>query len=83
MYIIRYFITLMTLYYENRIFQILFSILNIYELLPRTINDILLKIGPEICKQGILREICANVLFLVGGYDSEQMDRVSVHIIQY
>jgi hypothetical protein len=48
-----------------------------YEFMPS--NLLLTLIGQALCnEQAITVEICANVLFMVGGYDSGQLNRVSV-----
>ena len=42
-------------------------------------SDLLTLIGQFVChEQAITVEICANVLFMIGGYDSGQLNRVSV-----
>lgn len=41
----------------------------------------LLKINRMLCgSSNTLKEICANAIFAISGYDSEQFDRVSMQI---
>jgi len=48
-----------------------------YEFMPS--NHLLTLIGQAMChEQAITVEMCANVLFMVAGYDSGQINRVSV-----
>ncbi len=54
--------------------------LGVYEFLPS--NELMIKGGQTICDENsILREICANVLFLISGYNSPQLDRSIVPTI--
>lgn len=49
--------------------------LGVHEFLPS--NDMMEMGGKFLCKDGsIFQEVCANVLFLIAGYDSEQLNRV-------
>ena len=48
-----------------------------YEFMPS--NELLTLIGQVYCnEQAITVDICANVLFMIGGYDSGQLNKVSV-----
>jgi lysosomal acid lipase/cholesteryl ester hydrolase len=61
----------------------LFDALHIYEFLPR--QDLMVKFGSHTCeKESPIRELCANVLFLLCGYDSAQFNRTLLtQITQY
>jgi hypothetical protein len=51
--------------------------MGIYEFLPS--NELMNFIGQLYCnEQAITIDMCANILFLVGGYDSGQLNKVSV-----
>ena len=48
-----------------------------YEFMPS--NQLLSLIGQVFCnEQAITVEMCVNALFMVGGYDSGQLNKVSV-----
>jgi hypothetical protein len=48
-----------------------------HEFMPS--SDLLTLIGQFMChEQAIAVEMCANILFMIGGYDSGQLNRVSV-----
>jgi len=50
------------------------KMLGVYEFLPS--NELMIDGGKLICKdESPLQEVCANVLFLLCGYNSEQLDR--------
>jgi hypothetical protein len=50
------------------------SMLGVYEFMPS--NDMMLKSGKMLCmKSSAKRELCANALFLLCGYDSMQLNR--------
>lgn len=41
-------------------------------------NNILSLAGQALCQErAVIQELCANILFLIAGYDSEQLDRVN------
>ena len=51
-----------------------------YEFLPA--DDFLIKGGKLICKEeSPVLELCANVLFLLAGYNSPQLDRSIIPVI--
>lgn len=53
--------------------EFLAKLMGIYEFLPT--DDLLMKAQKEICKeQAPVIEMCANVLFLLGGFNSAQLD---------
>ena len=46
----------------------------VYEFLPS--NEMMADGGKYLCKdQSLFQEVCANVLFLISGYNSEQLNR--------
>jgi hypothetical protein len=48
-----------------------------YEFMPS--SELLTMIGQAMChEQAATVEMCANALFMVGGFNSEQLNRVSV-----
>jgi hypothetical protein len=48
-----------------------------YEFMPN--SELLTLIGQEMCKeQAVTVDICANALFMFAGYDSTQLNMVSV-----
>jgi hypothetical protein len=50
-----------------------------YEFMPS--SELLTMIGQAMChEQAPTVEMCANALFMVGGFNSEQLNRVSVQI---
>jgi triacylglycerol lipase len=50
-----------------------------YEFMPNSL--LLTLVGQVMChEQAITVEICANALFIVAGFNSEQLNRVSVQI---
>lgn len=50
--------------------------LGAYEFLPTM--EFLQIAGQSLCRdEAIFQELCANVLFLLGGYNSEQLNRVT------
>lgn len=51
------------------------KMLGVYEFLPS--NDMMKDGGQLLCgEKSPFKEVCANVFFLIGGYNSEQLDRV-------
>ena len=51
--------------------------MGIYEFLPS--NELLSLVGQELCnQQAITVDICANVLFIIAGFDSAQLNKVNV-----
>jgi hypothetical protein len=57
--------------------QWLLSLIGYYEFLPS--SELLTLIGQVYChEQAITVDMCVNALFMVGGYDSGQLNRVSV-----
>jgi hypothetical protein len=51
--------------------------MGIYEFMPS--NDLLTLVGQVACnEQAITVDICANVLFIIAGFNSEQLNKVSV-----
>jgi hypothetical protein len=51
--------------------------MGIHEFLPN--SELLTLAGQVLCnEQAITVDICANVLFIVAGFSSEQLNRVSV-----
>lgn len=51
------------------------KMLGVYEFLPS--SELLIQGGSILCnEQSPFIEVCANVLFLIGGYNSKQLDRV-------
>ncbi|CRK92414.1 CLUMA_CG005975, isoform A [Clunio marinus] len=56
------------------------SMLGVYEFLPS--NEMLVKGGQLICKdESPIQEVCANVLFLIGGFNSPQLNRTIIPAI--
>jgi hypothetical protein len=56
--------------------QFLLDLIGEYEFLPH--SELLTIIGEVFCnEQAITVEVCSNVLFLIAGYDSSQLNRVS------
>jgi hypothetical protein len=52
------------------------GLMGIHEFLPS--NDLLTLAGQFVCNEQVITvEVCANVLFLIGGFNSEQLNRVS------
>lgn len=50
------------------------SLLGVYEFLPS--NEMMVKGGQLVCKdESPIQEVCANVLFLLCGYNSQQLNR--------
>jgi hypothetical protein len=50
--------------------------MGIHEFMPS--SELLTLVGQVLCnEQAITVEICANVLFIVAGFNSEQLDKVS------
>jgi lysosomal acid lipase/cholesteryl ester hydrolase len=50
------------------------KMLGVYEFLPS--NDMMINGGKLICKdESPIQELCANVLFLMSGYNSQQLNR--------
>lgn len=50
--------------------------LGIFEFLPD--NDVMKMLGQEACKdESWFQNVCANVLFLIGGFNSPQLNPVS------
>jgi hypothetical protein len=57
--------------------QWLLDLLGIYEFMPS--SELLTLVGQVLCnEQAITVEICAYVLFIIAGFNSEQLDKVSV-----
>jgi hypothetical protein len=53
------------------------SLIGYYEFMPS--SELLALIGQAYCnEQAITVDMCVNSLFLIGGYDSGQLNRVSV-----
>jgi hypothetical protein len=53
------------------------GLMGYYEFMPS--NQLLTLIGQALCnEQAITVETCANILFMVAGYDSGQLNKVSV-----
>ncbi|XP_069680505.1 lipase 3-like [Periplaneta americana] len=58
----------------------LLNLMGIYEFMPQT--ELLTLIGQVFCNDAaITQEICSNVLFLIGGYDSAQLNRTMLPVI--
>lgn len=54
------------------------SILGVYEFMPN--SYILGLLGQAVCRDEALTQIlCSNVLFLIAGYNVDQMNTVSLH----
>ena len=54
--------------------EMVMKMLGTYEFLPS--NDMMINGGKLICKDSSpIQELCANVLFLLSGYNSEQLNR--------
>ncbi|CAO1318168.1 unnamed protein product [Diamesa serratosioi] len=52
----------------------------VYEFMPS--NEMMVDGGKYLCKdQSLVQEVCANVLFLIGGYNSAQLNRTIVPTI--
>lgn len=50
------------------------NLFGVYEFLPS--NDMMVKGGKLVCKdESPIQEICANVLFLICGFNSQQLNR--------
>jgi hypothetical protein len=57
--------------------QWLLDLMGIYEFMPS--SELLSLVGQLLCNsQAITVDICADVLFIIAGFDSEQLDKVSV-----
>ena len=57
--------------------QWLLGLMGIYEFLPS--SQLLSLVGQLLCNdQAITVDICANVLFIIAGFDSQQLNEVSV-----
>ena len=57
--------------------QWLLGLMGIHEFLPS--NDLLSLVGQLLCNEQVPTvEICANALFIIAGFNSEQLNRVSV-----
>ena len=57
--------------------QWLLNLMGIYEFLPS--NQLLTLVGQLLCNdQAITVDICANVLFIIAGFDSAQLNKVNV-----
>jgi hypothetical protein len=55
--------------------QILLDLMGVYEFLPHT--ELLSLIGEVLCNDNAITvDICSNVLFLIAGYDSSQLNKV-------
>jgi hypothetical protein len=55
------------------------SLMGYYEFMPS--SELLNLVGQAYCnEQDMTVDMCVNVLFLVGGYDSGQLNRVSVKL---
>ena len=49
----------------------------VYEFMPS--NEMLVNGGKYLCKdQSLFQEVCANVLFLIGGFNSQQLNRTII-----
>ncbi|XP_019872675.1 lipase 3 isoform X2 [Aethina tumida] len=56
------------------------GIIGLNEFLPT--NNILSLAGQALCQErAVIQELCANILFLIAGYDSEQLDRATLPIL--
>jgi len=56
--------------------DLVMDLLGVYEFMPS--SEMMVKGGYYVCRdESIFQEVCANVLFLIGGYNSEQLNRVS------
>ncbi|KAJ9575526.1 hypothetical protein L9F63_007596 [Diploptera punctata] len=56
------------------------NLIGVYEFLPQT--ELFSAIGQLACNdEAITQEICSNVLFLIGGYNSEQLNRTILPLI--
>jgi hypothetical protein len=50
--------------------------MGVYEFMPR--SELLTLIGQALCNdKAITVDLCSNVLFLIAGYDSAQLNKVS------
>lgn len=59
------------------IFQLATSVLGVYELLPN--NEIMALLGQAVCKdEAWFQAVCSNVIFLIAGFNSEQLNSVSI-----
>jgi lysosomal acid lipase/cholesteryl ester hydrolase len=57
--------------------QWLLELMGIHEVLPS--SELLSLVGQVMCNdQAITVDICADVLFIIAGFDSEQLNKVSV-----
>jgi lysosomal acid lipase/cholesteryl ester hydrolase len=57
--------------------QWLLDLMGIHEFLPT--SELLSLVGQVLCNdQAITVDICANVLFIIAGFDSDQLNEVSV-----
>ena len=56
------------------IFQFLFTIFGVKDFLPN--NAVMKWLAKNVCSREIPDILCENVLFLFGGYDEQQMNRV-------
>jgi hypothetical protein len=57
--------------------QWLLDLMGIHEFLQS--SELLSLVGQDLCNdQAITVDICADVLFIIGGFDSEQLNEVSV-----
>lgn len=53
------------------------KMLGVYEFLPS--DDMMIEGGKLVCKdESPFQEVCANVLFLLGGYNSDQLNRTLI-----
>ena len=53
----------------------------LYEFIPN--GKILTDVAGQLCyDRGITQYICTNILFLIAGYDSQQLNKVSVSSLQ-
>lgn len=58
------------------------DMMGVYEFLPN--NELMVQGGQLLCKEtSPFIELCVNALFLIAGFNSDQMDRVSLILIQY
>lgn len=56
------------------------KMLGTYEFLPS--SDMMVKGGKLVCKdESPIQELCANVLFLMSGYNSQQLNRTILPVI--
>jgi hypothetical protein len=57
--------------------QWLLDLMGIYEFMPS--SELLSFVGQFLCNsEAITADICSNVLFIIAGFDSEQLNKVSV-----